>query len=205
MINKLIANKSLAVFSLLLIVWFNTSCIQLKAQQYILQAEKSSITIRGTSNLHDWEMKATDFSGKMMIKSESGRIQAIYEVYLSVSSESVVSNSKIMNSKAHDALKSEQFPRITYESVNVSIDTSTANIFIGKTTGIVNIAGKSIQVIIPFKGTINGNGILQAKGEFSLTMTSFNINPPTALFGGLKTGDKIIINYDFIFKRVPTN
>ena len=38
-------------------------------------------------------------------------------------------------------------------------------------------------------------------GEKELKMTDFNVTPPTAMFGAIKSGDDITIKYDVVFTR----
>jgi len=63
------------------------------------------------------------------------------------------------------------------------------------------MAGGSGIMSIPFKGKVLDDSTFQVKGTFSLKMTEFGIDPPTAMLGTLKTGDKITLDYTMTFKK----
>ena len=53
---------------------------------------------------------------------------------------------------------------------------------------------------IDFNLDINSNTI-HIVGEKSIKMTDFNVEPPTALFGSITTGDEITIKFKTKFKK----
>ncbi|MEP1791697.1 YceI family protein, partial [Reichenbachiella sp.] len=61
--------------------------------------------------------------------------------------------------------------------------------------GELLIAGKSNE--IPVRLTINNTSKLSVSGSIKIKMTDYGITPPTAVFGTIKTGDDITIQFDF--------
>jgi galactitol-specific phosphotransferase system IIB component len=72
--------------------------------------------------------------------------------------------------------------------------------FTTEVQGVLSIAGTSKTVNLLVAGTETTTGF-EFVGEKALKMTAFNIDPPTALFGTLKTGDDITIKFKTTFKK----
>ena len=92
--------------------------IPLKAvtkSNYKLLINESQLIVYGTSTIHDWEMPATDFNCQIEFDTGNDQILKIGDVELAVSSESILSNNKIMDNKTHDALKSDKYPKIEFD------------------------------------------------------------------------------------------
>ncbi|MEQ8237672.1 MAG: YceI family protein [Cyclobacteriaceae bacterium] len=144
---------------------------------------QSKVTILGTSSIHDWESTVGefDFSAKM----EGDTLKSI-EGFLKT--KSIESGKSIMNSKTYDALEAESFPKIIFTSDFLVRD---GNTFEG--SGKVQIAGK--EKIIPMKVNFDAAKPMVFTGEVPLRMTDFGIDPPTAMFGTMTTGDEIKIQY----------
>jgi polyisoprenoid-binding protein YceI len=87
------------------------------------------------------------------------------------------------------------------------MDISTDNNkFRNNLIGNLFAAGKSIPVSIPLDGVlsnINGNKRIDVSGEINLSMSDFNIVPPTAILGTLKTGDRITVSFTLQFLQKP--
>lgn len=156
-----------------------------------LDAEKSTLSITGTSSLHDWEMSVDDFSVSGDITTSE-----VTDLEVRVESKSMKSGKSIMDNKAYDAVNEKDFPQIIFRAKRLGIS--------GKKItgpGILEIAGN--KKTIDFSAQIEGNSEseMQLKGEVSLKMSDFNITPPTAMFGTLKTGDEVVIHYNiFLIK-----
>jgi polyisoprenoid-binding protein YceI len=165
---------------------------------YRLAQANSSLVVMGTSTLHDWEMSARNITANMTVNKDGTSIQKIENVYFSVKSDNIVSDNSIMDSKAHDALKAEKYPTISFNMASVNNLVSSGNTIKGSLSGNVTIAGVTKNITLPFTGTLQGNGI-QVTGSKSLKMSDFNIKPPTAMLGTLKTGDEIKIDYKLEF------
>ena len=106
-----------------------------------------------------------------------------------------------MNKKTYDALEADDYPSITFELISISDLESSGNQFSGKATGTMKIAGESSVMTVPFQGSVVDGSTFKVKGDFSLEMSDFGIDPPTAMLGTLKTGDKVTLNYEFTFKQ----
>lgn len=163
------------------------------------QISNANFEVEGTSTLHDWTMESKTASGTVNMTMEGDKIKSIDRFDVKLKAESLESGKSTMDDLAHEALKSEDHPMISFKLTNIKSITysgNTANII---ATGVLTIAGKSKTVDI--KGTgVNNNGTITLKGSKDLKMTDYDMEPPTAMFGTIKTGDSITINYTLNLK-----
>jgi polyisoprenoid-binding protein YceI len=166
-----------------------------------LLPSKSSITIDGTSNLHDWTENVENFNVALSLNYQNERISAINHVDVSCQSTSITSDYSIMTNKTLNALKAEKYPEILFKMVSVETLSIKQDIFSGIVTGDLSLAGVTKRVRINFSGNKGGNSIT-IKGSEVINMTDYNIDPPTALWGTLKTGEIVIVSFNLQFQLV---
>ncbi len=176
------------------------------AQHYNL-VQTSSISISGTSTLHEWSVNAEKKEGSLLINSKKNtenylKKGAISLVSLIVPASSLHSEKgETMDNKMHRALKAEEYPEIIFElSTPISFDAITETNSTVMAEGLMHIAGvkKAIntQIVACFT-----NGILAFSGKIPLKLSDFNIEPPTAMFGQIETGNDIMVNFKLQFKQ----
>lgn len=191
--------KVLKVFTLLTL-FFTVYSVSAQVK-YSLDQGKSTMRVEGTSTVHDWEMDAGGLKCNMLATLENDKIVKIDEVLFSCPAEKILSDNSIMDGKTQDALKAEDYPVINFKMESVETLNHSGDKFSGEMSGIVKIAGVAKNVRIKFSGaSITGNTI-QVKGTIPLKMSDFNMKPPVAMFGALKTGNEVKVNYDLYFKR----
>jgi polyisoprenoid-binding protein YceI len=162
-------------------------------------ADSSSFQIKGTSNLHEWEEKVQKFNVDMVLNFNNHEIKGIDKVLFSCNSASVLSESSIMTSKTHDALKVEKFPEIKFTLSDVVYFQDNDGKISGSINGNLVLAGVTNKVNLTFSGSVKSK-TLTIKGSKQLKMTDFKIDPPTAMLGTLKTADNIELSYSLQFK-----
>ena len=101
-----------------------------------------------------------------------------------------------MDKNAYDALKTKEHKDITFHSTNVNVsgDKITA-------TGDLTIAGTKKNTSIDAVCTVQSNGDIKCTGSKKIKCTEYNIDPPTAMFGTIKTGDDLEIVFDVTFTK----
>lgn len=168
------------------------------SQNLNLVNTESSLTISGTSSLHDWTINAKKQSGVLIFKNlEKGEIK---KCNLNITVEGLESGKRSMNKNTYKALNSDDHKSITYQlvEVNETLVQSTGTYLI-KTKGDLTISGVKKRIALNFAVTNNGDGVI-LEGTKKLKMTDFNIAPPKALLGTITTGDDITIAFKTIFK-----
>jgi polyisoprenoid-binding protein YceI len=106
-----------------------------------------------------------------------------------------------MDAKIYEALKTGQHRNITFMLTTVRSMTKKGSEWILETTGNLTIAGKTNDVDMTVKATIDANGNVTFRGEKKLLMTSFGMTPPRAMLGMIKAGDEIRLDFTLTMKR----
>lgn len=165
----------------------------------VLIPSESKILISGTSNLHEWEENVSKFDVSMQLLSDGAGDARISKLSFTSRSASVVSDNSIMTGKTHDALQVEKHPEITFISQEGSVLDMNGNTFSGSLAGDLILNGVTKHIVIAFTGTMTGDR-LEVTGTQTLNMTDYNIKPPTAILGTLKTGDKVTVAFALKFR-----
>lgn len=161
----------------------------------VWKVTNSDIVIYGTSNLHDWEMVVKEVKSQQNILFSGGQL-IIRNVDLTVPVQRIESGNSIMDGKAREALKGSTYPSIRFTAGSTTIPVSN-NTFGGIIRGRLEIAGVSKEVEIPVNGFVKAEKELMLKGEYVIDMTGYNVKPPTAVFGTLKTGKEVKVSFTF--------
>lgn len=180
---------------IILFLFLTITAESISQTSYILNPANSKMTILGTSSLHDWEMEVTDIDFSTTLLIDGKVISGIQDIYFSCTTTSIVSDYKLMDKKTFEALKAEEFSSIEFRMLNGKISLITGNEFSGTVTGYLSIAGQTKEVNVPFHGNLLDNGQLDLEGKVNLKMSEFDVDPPKAMAGTLKTGDEVSIVY----------
>jgi polyisoprenoid-binding protein YceI len=191
------------VFRLLFFILFSILFLEFNLnidKNLKIDKKNSKVEINGTSNLHDWETKVTKAEGELSVKvDDKNSITGYNSVNVNFYSNSFSSGSSGMDSKTSEALKSDKFPVINFNSQQINLG-SVVN---GKkqlhTKGKLTIDGVSRQIELNVLQTEIGNGVVCFEGKQELNMTDFGIVPPVALFGTVKAGNKVSIVFKVYF------
>jgi len=68
--------------------------------------------------------------------------------------------------------------------------------------GKLTIAGVSKDIWIAGITTVNPSDMsVQTTGSAKIKMSEFNVEPPSFMFGAMKTGDEIIVKFSLTLKK----
>ncbi|MCB9284422.1 MAG: YceI family protein [Lewinellaceae bacterium] len=163
---------------------------------------KSSMTVSGTSNLHDWTSTVQDLKGQGTFVVENNVLTGINSLEISIPVTSIKSSKgSIMDGKTHGALKYKEYSLISFQLVRVDGIEKTASGYRVKTTGNLTIAGAKRSVALTVDAKVLSDGSLNFKGSKDLKMTDFNVSPPTAMMGALTTGNDVTVNFDITLMK----
>jgi polyisoprenoid-binding protein YceI len=159
------------------------------------------VTINGTSNLHNWNETVENVTGESSISWSTDGSFNLGTLNIKMAVRSIRSEmGAIMNSNTYKALKADNNPEIIF-TLTVPVESikpgSTSNTVSAK--GNLTIAGVTKLIVIQVKVTAPDHNKLYFEGSQSIKMTDYGIDPPTALFGTLKTGDEISITFKTSF------
>jgi len=168
-------------------------------QTFELSKTGTILSIKGTSSLHDWKMDLKEFNSGFRLRQEGSLIKGFENVTFTCKAKDIKSESSLMDNKAYNALKAEDFPEINFSGISTTAFVTEDKKFTGNLNGRLNVAGETRDVTIPFDGTFVDSNAINISVAYDLYMSSFNVNPPTFLFGALKTDDKISVSFSMQF------
>jgi hypothetical protein len=192
-----------------LILLLNLLFFTLSFSQVAYKIDEGSVmTITGTSTLHDWTSKINEINGDYVFKNEikdkklAKSASIVEKVRMEVPVLSIESpRGAVMDKKTYNALKSEEHPNLIYEVKSDNIEEiidKNAGTFILKVTGDLTLAGFTKEVSVDLEGQKMDNGQLKFKGAYPIDMVTYNIDPPSAMFGQIKTGKDVTIDFEII-------
>lgn len=162
--------------------------------------KSATIVVEGTSTMHDWDMKAEKATGKAVFAISGSTLSAINELQFTLVAEDLTSHeSSIMDKNAYKALKTSDYKTIVFQ-VKQPVKLSAS----GKTfvlTGKLQIAGVTKDVRLTVSQIAEKNDLLVFKGECEFKMSDFNVEAPTFMFGAMKTGDEVEIEFEVSFSK----
>ncbi len=161
-----------------------------------------SVKIKGTSNLHDWVSTVEKIDGTASITySENGDIK-IDDCQVTIQVKSIKSSKgSIMDKKTWKALKEKKNPTINFQLTSFENVIKTGKRFTAYAKGKLNIGGTSKSLYMKIYGSQLLSGDVEISGSKKLKMTTFNIDPPTALMGALTTGDEVTVEFRVTLKK----
>jgi polyisoprenoid-binding protein YceI len=162
--------------------------------------QKGVISVKGTSTLHDWEMKLNDLQSTCAINPMADGGYEIAETRLSFKAENLKSGNSGLDDKAYEALKTEKHPTITFaQTEKITIQPGQQK-FKTKVRGTLTVGGSAKPVELEVDGEQLQDGSFRVTGKKLVKMTDFGIEPPRAMFGTIRSGDAVTIEFDVTFR-----
>ncbi len=170
-------------------------------QTHTLSTEKASeLAIIGTSTLHEWKAVAGEVRGIPETISLDGDLLSIDALTISASVESLDGGrGPSMNSKIQKALKNSTHPEVTFvvtDPIQMNMAEQDSKGY--PIQGELSIAGET-QSIELWTTVEMLEDKIHISGSKDMKMTSFKIEPPSAMFGQIKTNDDITIQFDVYY------
>ena len=161
--------------------------IQVGHTQIEKNLEDYSVQIEGTSTLHNWLVQVNEAKGVMTIDS----VGEIEEVYMAFKVESMDGGrGPAMNDKIKKALGNDTHPWVEFNSEKISVNKQGQY----EVNGEINIGGEIRPITVEVEKTEN-----RYSGQLDMTFSLFDIVPPSAMFGQIKCGDNLAINFELTF------
>lgn len=168
----------------------------LNAQILKVNPKSFTMSILGTTNVHDFETKVTQASGEVVLNGE----KELQSLVLEIPVKSIKSGERLMDTKTYEAFNAEKNPNITFKLVDVNSLQINGNDVNVNLTGNLTMAGVTRKISFKSAGKNIKNGVYEFKGSVNLKMTDFSMKPPTAMMGMMKVGDAITLKYSAVFE-----
>ena len=156
-----------------------------------------SLTINGTSTLHDWEMKSEKGRVEVILGvGVNARLVSLAGLKFSIASESLKSDKSSMDKNAYKALKTDSEKSIVFILTNATINQVNETSYHVKAVGNLTIAGTTRETNLTADVKYNSSDkSYTISGAKKINMTEFNVKPPSFMMGTVKTGKDITISF----------
>lgn len=167
----------------------------------------SRLWIEGRSNVNEFECLAKQYSAEAAFINSDDQIEFQREeqeqVFLQVEIrvDGFECGKNRMNRDLQEALKSSEFPEITFMFNSAEIlDMPTENdqAFQLQVRGSLTVAGNTRDVQFNARAYFLETHKVRAIGNTTINMSDFDVTPPTALMGLIKADDELTVNFDLI-------
>ena len=183
------------MYKILITLLLSLSTMMLSAQEYSIVTGDSEGIITGTSNVHDWESQAEEFSGTATIETADDSLIDISALEFNVVVDGIKSGKGGMDSKTYDALNKKKYPNITFV-LNEVTDLSNGSL---TATGELTISGKTNTIEMDVAYELSEDGTLKFTGTQPIKMTDYDVDPPKAMFGAIKAGEDVEVTFNAVF------
>ena len=145
-------------FSLTILLFLIVNVCQ--AQEFNLVNQESSLTVYGSSSLHDWHVVIEQPKGKIQFKSLDAC--EIDKLTIEVVAESLKSGKKSMDKNTYKALNTDSYKLILFQLDEVKkLIKKEGGTFIIEAQGDLTISGIKKKILINFNVEIN-NGVISS-------------------------------------------
>ncbi|WP_022834318.1 YceI family protein [Salisaeta longa] len=171
---------------------------------YTILPDHSTLTIAGTSTLHDWTCDVQSFEGTLRAApadSSAAAVAAISGGQLRVPVAAIECGKDRMNNNLRDALRAEAYPTIFYmiESAELTALPDSAGAWSSaQATGTLIIGGTRHKLTVPGTVQRQPDGQLRIVGDVSFKMSTWGVEPPSVMLGTITTGDRVTIGFDIL-------
>ena len=166
------------------------------AQALKINPRTSSMTILGTTNVHNFETSVTQISGELLLNKD----KKVETFSLLVPVKGIKSKEKLMDTKTYEAFNSDKNPNISFKLTDASGLKISSKEIEATVSGNLTMAGTTKKISFKTVGTTTKPGVFEFKGNIPLKMTDFKMSPPTAMMGMMKVGDAISLKYDIFLE-----
>lgn len=158
----------------------------------------SRVWVEGTSTVHDWSCDAEQVSSALDATVASGAITGIGGLTVTVPVSGMECGNGTMNGKLRDALGSSP---IRFALTSARVGQPNNGRFLVEATGQLTINGTTRTQTVRATGRALSGGRFQFTGEVPVTMSQFGVDPPRAMMGTLRTGDRVTVKFDVTAAR----
>ena len=170
----------------------------------------SKLWLEGSSNVRDWRCEATTLDASIDLDEDADAAPAapaavrVQSVHVRVPTHALTCGRSQMDHIMFKALHVDDAPdcRQIVGRFDVISATPGSNSFVMQ--GTLRIAGRERDVRVPVVLQEQRDGSVRAQGAMPILMTDYGITPPTALFGVLRTENRIVVKFDLRVDRPAT-
>jgi uncharacterized protein YlzI (FlbEa/FlbD family) len=172
------------------------------AQVKYTNKNSASLTVSGTSTLHDWDMKSAQGNCEATITlNAAGALTALNGLSFSTNTAELKSGKGAMDKNAYKALKADKNPTITYVAATSTVSLISGTDYLVKTVGKLTIAGTTLDAEVTANCKVHPDKTVTVMGSKKLSMKEFGMVPPSFMMGTIKTGNDVTLKFDFTLSK----
>ena len=156
----------------------------------------STMRVEGTSSVHDWHCTATGFTGTFRGDADGAALAAVNDLVVTVPVSALDCKNGTMNGKMREALKASANPTIRFTVPSARPAAATGDRFNVTTAGQLTLAGVTRPLSVTAQGQALSGGRFRFTGSAPVSMSAFEMRPPTAMMGTIRTGDRVTVRFD---------
>lgn len=174
------------------------------ANELLVLQPQSRLWIDGTSTIRSFSCTASavnavvEANGPNAIPALLTGDKGVKTVRVTVPAESMDCGNGKMNEHMRNALKVTENSTITFKLTDYDVARNADGIA-GTINGTLDLGGVTKTISFKANGTPEG-GMLHVNGVYELRMTDYGLKPPSLMFGRIKVGDAVKVNFDLLLK-----
>ena len=165
----------------------------------------SRLWLEGRSNVRDWRCDATTLDAAIDVDDGALRaggvssIAHLRRVQVRVPTHALTCGRSQMDNIMYKALHVDDEPDCRQIVGRFDVITESGDVDRNLVMqGTLRIAGRERVVRVPVVVQQQRDGSLRAQGSLPILMTDYGIKPPRALFGVLRTENRIVVKFDLL-------
>jgi len=173
------------------------------SQKHPPSSAQVRIVVSGTSNVHDWDIKSDKgVCTSVFAVNSVGNLLGMSQLSFTIPAESLKSEHRGMDKNTYKALNTSKYHSIEFTAGSVDVKSAGKEKYMLVSKGKLTIAGVSKDIVLTATGSLNADNTISYSGSYNLVLTDYKVEPPTALLGTIKTGDKVVVKYDLVLKSM---
>jgi polyisoprenoid-binding protein YceI len=174
------------------------------ANQVLVLQPQSRLWIDGSSSIRSFSCKAGEVSAVVEATGPNAISQLLTGdkdvkiVHVTVPAERLDCGNGTMNEHMRKAIKLSEHKSIEFRLADYDIARNADGVS-GTINGTLLLGGVTKPITLKAEGKPEG-GMLHVTGSYDLDMTEYGLKPPTLMFGRIKVGKTVKVNYDLLLK-----
>ena len=167
----------------------------------------SRLWLEGSSNVRDWRCDATSLDASIDLDNDTydgtASVERVRGVQVRVPALALTCGRSQMDNIMYKALRADDEPecrQIVGKFDVVTREPSDPEHSLVM-QGTLRVAGRERVVRVPVEVKEQRDGSLRAQGALPILMTDYGITPPKALFGVLRTDNRLVVKFDLVVDR----
>lgn len=171
----------------------------LNAQKVFTVKNNPSISVSGTSTMHDWVMNANSAECKVtLVMDDNGNLTGVSDMQFKMPTKALKSGKSAMDGNAYKALKADKNTHITARLKKADVTTKDNKNYTVNARVSLNIAGttRETDLLVKMK-KINADSY-EIVASKDISMKDYDVTPPSFMMGAVKTGNDVSLSFNLI-------